>query len=204
MQNIEYLISKGLNLTPLYPKKVEGDAYEKAAGVKFSREWTKQDAQVGNDASISNVKKQQPFYAVRTGEISNIIGIDIDNYKTLEGNVKGCPEFEKLCSKSNTYTVKTPSGGLHYYFKYDSDIKSTTILGYVDVQSDGKCLIAPNIKRSDGTYEVINEANILEMPADIKTFILDKPMVEISNYESPVAQTAKNEKKHQMTSAEMK
>eukprot|EP00960_Hanusia_phi_P019106 563173-Hanusia_phi.AAC.1 len=142
-----------------------------------------------------------PFYAVLTGEISNIIGVDIDNYKVVDGKVQGCPEFEELCAKSNTYTVKTPTGGYHYYFKYDSDIKSTTIFGYVDVQSDGKCLIAPNIKRTDGTYEVINEAPILEMPNDIKTFILGKSMVEIS----PAATNEKaNKKPPRMTSAEMK
>jgi len=79
--------------------------------------------------------------AVVTGEISNIIVLDID--------VKKGNGFDSIKGKELPLTpmVRTQSGGAHYYFKYPKglSIKSKIgILPNVDVKADGGYVVLPH------------------------------------------------------------
>lgn len=114
-----------------------------------------------------------------TGLPSGIMVIDLDRNHG-ENNVNGVESFEKLLDSIeltdeernivlNTYTVKTPSGGLHLYFKYRPGLKSSTKaeLG-IDLRTDGGIIIAPgSLRKINGntlTYEIHNDSRIQDMP----------------------------------------
>lgn len=111
-------------------------------------------------------------YALVTGRISNLIVIDVD---TKNG---GDPApFQNR----NLYEVRTPSGGYHFYVRYDSLLESTKhkkkktdgILYGVDLQSNGALAFAPPSAFSNGKYEIINDAQIIPIPDDLLTSILE-------------------------------
>lgn len=179
MENYTYLKNKGLALTPVYPLIYEGDRFVKGKRPKVDKPamavgWTDMSVEDGDVLVMSNICQGKPFYAVRTGPQSYIIGVDTDTNIADNQGIARAIEFEEMCKATGTYTIKTPNG-YHYYFKYDEEIPSTSICGYIDIQSKGKCLYAPNVKRVDGEYKVINEAPILPMTPEIKSFILNQP-----------------------------
>ena len=77
----------------------------------------------------------------------------------------------------NTFTVKSPSGGFHYYFKYKNSSERAKYLienivktntGYrnagLDIRSNGGVIIMPSSSTNLGNYTVIKDTAILEMP----------------------------------------
>ena len=102
--------------------------------------------------------------AVLTGEKSGIFVLDID----VKDN--GLKWFHNFSIENNfnytnyTLCVKTPSGGLHLYFKYDSNISFNSVrmkdssenpIG-LDIRSTDGCVIAPPSKYSTGSYKFVN------------------------------------------------
>ena len=118
---------------------------------------------------ISNweTKLKKCNWAIATGEKSNVIVIDID----VKGNAKGFESFKKMIEGKpempKTYTVKTPSSGLHFYFKYRSDVKSKInvgLYGGVDIKTDGGYVLIPKSKIGDSIYKVVEDTEIQPMP----------------------------------------
>lgn len=102
--------------------------------------------------------------AVITGEISNLVVVDID-FKN--GAVDPLTEYKK-----KTPTVRTGSGGLHYYFKYVEGVgNSAGIMQGVDIRGQGGYVVAPPSNHPSGTrYEWITtpqEVDIQPLPAFI-------------------------------------
>ena len=117
-------------------------------------------------------------YACLTGYKSNVTVVDIDftnvkKYGSYEDN-----EFYKkfsldMLNNFNTYTVKTPNSGSHYYFEYDSEIatgkdikvevgkvmKST----HVDIRNDGGYIMTPPSSINGKSYEVVSNKKIIKM-----------------------------------------
>ena len=119
-------------------------------------------------------------YACLTGYKSNVTVVDIDftnvkKYGSYEDN-----EFYKkfsldMLNNFNTYTVKTPNSGSHYYFEYDSeiatgkDIKST----HVDIRNDGGYIMTPPSSINGNSYEVVSNKNIIKMPKELRDWIIE-------------------------------
>ena len=114
-----------------------------------------------------------------TGKVSNITIVDID----IKDN--GLETWNKLINEFgdiNTVKVKTPSGGLHYYFKYNDQIKKNiTKLNEIgiDIKNDGGNIISPPsigytyINHLD-TYDIIN------IPEWLLNYILSANNIENS------------------------
>lgn len=122
--------------------------------------------------------------AIVTGKRSNIIVIDLDRNHG-DGNVDGIKNFKELVDNLqeqedianqifNTFSVRTPNGGLHLYFKYKEGLKTgaNAELG-IDLRSDGGIIVAPGTTRkikdnADGEevkeYKVYKNNEIAEMP----------------------------------------
>lgn len=121
-------------------------------------------------------------YGILCGKISNIIVLDCDLIKNDNPSkyMCGVQAWNKLCEE-NTYLknleipcVKTKSGGLHLYFKYNDKLKSgvqvlTTSQLFnlepvqkvkIDILSDNKSVIGPN---SPG-YKFINNTQYFSPP----------------------------------------
>ena len=70
----------------------------------------------------------------------------------------------------NTFTVKTPNGGLHLYFKYREGLKSDSNNKLsIDLKTSGGLIVAPGSirKMKDGTYKtytVYKDVEIQEIP----------------------------------------
>lgn len=106
-------------------------------------------------------------WAIATGKTSNVIVIDLD----IKGNAKGFESYKKILENKpqmqKTYTVKTPSSGIHFYYKYRPDIKSRINFGEkggIDIKSDGGYVLIPPSKIDTKNYEVIENVEIQEMP----------------------------------------
>ena len=107
--------------------------------------------------------------AIITGEKSNLTVIDLDRHgtkKTLDNGeeveINGIEEFKKILDRAglteeerkeavNTLTVRTPTGGLHLYYKHSDilpGIWSNPDLA-IDLRGDGGVIAAPGMKRRD-------------------------------------------------------
>lgn len=113
-------------------------------------------------------------FALLTGEQSNIVVIDCDRH----GKEDGVKVFDNYVKEHNininTLAVKTPTGGVHYYFDTDDSFKNSTgILPSVDVRANGGIIVLPGSKREDGVYEVINDVEIQELPNELKLLLAE-------------------------------
>ncbi len=101
--------------------------------------------------------------AIVTGVLSDLVVIDCD---IKEGGVE---YFECICSRNKynysnaTLCARTPSGGLHIYYKYDTILSKNhgrltddegTIIG-IDIRSNHGVVIAPPSRFEQGSYEFI-------------------------------------------------
>lgn len=137
-----------------------------------------------------------------TGEKSGVMVLDLDrNHGT--GEVDGVINYKKLVDSLNlseedkkkafdTFTVKTPNGGLHLYFKYREGLKSDSNNKLsIDLKTSGGLIVAPGSirKMKDGTYKtytVYKNVEIQEIPEGLFN--------ELLKYFGKVKPAAKNNK----------
>jgi hypothetical protein len=109
-------------------------------------------------------------YAIVCGEISDLLVIDVD---TKNGG-DPTPFLNR-----GFYEVRTPSGGYHFYFKYDPALKSTKhdqkgFLKGIDIQSERALVFCPpSTFPSKGVYTLVNDAPIESIPDDLLLRILE-------------------------------
>jgi hypothetical protein len=129
--------------------------------------------------------------AILTGSVNNLIVLDVDvSKKKDEVKADGITEFDKYIEQYGeplTYKVKTPSGGFHYYFKFEnSDIAAKQIIkdslpnasGYrnagLDIRTNGGLIImAGSTIYNVGHYEVIRDVPLIEMPLTLLEWLTD-------------------------------
>lgn len=101
--------------------------------------------------------------AVKIGIESGVWVLDVDG----PAGMANCKRLQIAYGKlPTTYTVQTPSGGMHYYFKFDPRVKRTIsfIAKHIDTIVNGYCLIPPSIIHGR-QYKVIVDASIVPAPA---------------------------------------
>lgn len=139
----------------------------------FYKDWTKL-------TKSKELKNEDENIGVLTGSKSNITVIDID---LQDDGLKIWKQLIKIYGDPKTVKVKTPSGSLHYYFKYDKDIKSSNKIKInnkkygIDVLNDGRQVVLPPSIHPDFNkeYKFINSIekfDIIEMPNWIKSLVL--------------------------------
>lgn len=137
-----------------------------------------------------------------TGEKSGVMVLDLDrNHGT--GEVDGVVNYKKLVDSLNlseedkekafnTFTVKTPNGGLHLYFNWKEGLKSDSNNKLsIDLKTTGGLIVAPGSirKMKDGTfktYTVYKDVEIQDMPEGLFN--------ELLKYFGKVKPVAKNTK----------
>jgi hypothetical protein len=123
--------------------------------------------------------------ALITGKINGITVVDIDVPKPNKSELDGMNLIIDLFQKHNNGkglnvpTCTTQSGGLHLYFKYDPDIKTSTGLnGYsIDVRNDNALIIVPPSIGIKGQYlwmddMSLHDTDLTEIPAWLKEWLL--------------------------------
>lgn len=158
--------------------------------------WKKESNRI---ESISDLKGQGEFFeytnnndevkkgkitgsALLTGKISNIMVLDLDRnhgdgtkdgikaYKELIDSLQLTEEEKKQVF--DTFTVKTPNGGLHLYFKYIEGLKNDSNQDLsIDIRTDGGLIITPGSLRKIGDdirqYTVYKDNPINDMPKSL-------------------------------------
>ena len=88
-------------------------------------------------------------------------------------------QFGKL---PKTFLVRTPSGGLHYYFYPEKGSKIGISTGRlptgIDVRGEGGYVIAPGSVMQNGKYEVIQNELITEAPEWLLDLVLNRAPVQ--------------------------
>ena len=102
--------------------------------------------------------------AIITGPISDITVIDLDRNKP-DGKETPLEAFPK------TFTVKTPSGGYHLYYKYSAKVGLSANkypqFPHLDIRNDGGYVVAPPSKTDAGEYKIINDVPVADFPDDL-------------------------------------
>lgn len=108
-------------------------------------------------------------FCINTGIKNDIFVVDWDNHEDVldDSNV-----FKGYCIDTNTLRVKTPSGGYHFYYKYDKSITRGIIkfLNNIDIRTNNNgCYFG---LREDGEYIIENpDSCIKKCPVHILEII---------------------------------
>ncbi len=131
---------------------------------------------------------------------NNLFILDLDTHNPEENGINF---FKKLCGDlgielPKTLTQTTPSGGVHYIFKSDEELRqvansSNTYKkqGYpgIDVRTKGYIVVEPS-SRDDGEYKFDMTYPISDMPKELRDFIINvkntnKEEQKNTGYEKP-------------------
>lgn len=145
-----------------------------------------------NDETLDKFKDTSNI-GIIMGATSNLVCIDVD-VKNADGIATLEKLEEQLGEFPQTVMSETPSGGIHYYFKYVKGIRNRKDVGEgIDIQADGTQTVeAPS--QIDGTYyEWVNspfEYEIAELPQKWKQYLceeVDEDTLMLSNkpFEAP-------------------
>lgn len=135
--------------------------------------WTRYKTEKPNEEQIQRwLLSPNQNWAIVCGKISGLVVFDVD---TKNGG-DPTPFLNR-----GFYEVRTPSGGYHFYTKYNPLLSSTRhekkpnkdILHAVDVQSNGSIVFAPPSKFKNGTYTIVNDAPIIPLPDDLLVQVID-------------------------------
>ena len=122
---------------------------------------------------------------ILTGSKSGIAVIDIDTHNGVDGlgNLKEFLEMYDI-TLPKTQVIKTPSGGLHYYFKLDEKYNDTQFiqnhpqLEGVDFQTHGRYVVAPPSQIDGKYYGVVRDVEIAELPEKWLEMFTDKTITK--------------------------
>lgn len=116
---------------------------------------------------------EQGNYGVAAGEASNITVLDFDG-------PEGLATLQELSTKSGydlssyTFSVSTPGGGKHLYFKHTPNVKTTVkLLTNLDIRNDGSYVVGPGSTIGEKTYELGDELEIKPMPPTLTNILLE-------------------------------
>lgn len=117
-------------------------------------------------------------WGVATGKTSGIIIIDIDRKHGKDGlnELKQFAKEHSLPTLPKTLWAKTPSDGLHLYYKYPDSGLPTKHLDAIDLQSDGAYCLLPPSALPNGVYAWGEESPVANLPDEwLKFFQEYKP-----------------------------
>lgn len=103
---------------------------------------------------------------------SRLLGVDVDEHGVSGNATLAALIKEHRGEPFNTFTVATPSGGFHYYFKLPEGLtlqKKANLWPCVDVFPENQQLLGPGTSRtmpdgSIGYYKVVNDVPVAEVP----------------------------------------
>lgn len=101
---------------------------------------------------------------VQCGARSGIFVVDVD----MSDRKNGAAELLKLGPLPSTRTIRTPTGGVHLYFKHPGfKVRNSVskLCPGVDIRGDGGFVVGPGSPhKNGGIYTVVNEAEVAEAP----------------------------------------
>ena len=120
---------------------------------------------------------------IPTGRNNNLIVVDVDIKKEHKKELDGVPKIKEY-GAIDTLTIRTPSGGTHYYFKYNDSNENIKFIiknylytrsgvgGYsIDIRAEGGYIVAPPSAINGKNYEITNFSNIANIPESLAAFL---------------------------------
>ena len=145
----------------------------KGSKVPAIKKWEQPENQHKN---INTIKYDT---ALITGKRNNIIVLDVD---IKDEGMQEIAKYIKQFGKFNTLTITTPSGGLHYYFKYSGVNEASNYLIQnviknrakyrnkgLDIRTTGGYIKAP----PSDNYKIINDVEIDDMSEHLLLWLLE-------------------------------
>ena len=113
---------------------------------------------------------------IPTGQASGIVVVDLD----VKNGIDGISNFKKLCKDlgvkiPETYKIRTPSGGKHYYFQSPHDAKIINSAGAlapgIDVKTDGGYILGEGSVIDGKRYSRISGSidKLAKLPPKLRT-----------------------------------
>lgn len=141
--------------------------------------WGKYQSRYPTQEDTEKWTKYAEGFAVVTGRLSGIVILDVDCKNGKNG-------FDSLQGKQlpPTPTVRTPSGGTHYYYKYPGKkvVTKQNILPGVDIRGDGGYALIPNTPG----YEWYDGMKLGEIPlADIPDWLFELVLAPLKKKRVP-------------------
>lgn len=135
--------------------------------------WRKYQEQRASNAEILNWfgANTRNCIGIVTGPLSNLTVVDTDN----ENGIKVISDM--LPFGFNCPKVRTPRGGVHFYFQYEPRLRNQQgIIPGIDVRSEGGFVVAPPSIGPNGNgyewIEPIGDTGVPKIPEEVVSFIL--------------------------------
>lgn len=125
---------------------------------------------------------------------SNLLVVDLDDGhgapppERWAGTRHGSEVLARLAAAAGekvpteTYTVETPTGGLHLYFRQPDGLSLRNTIGTlgwrIDTRGHGGYVVAAGSSRPEGFYRVINSAPIAPLPDWLRDALAPPPRVD--------------------------
>ena len=131
-----------------------------------------------------------------TGKVNNLVVIDVD-VKNDAGGMTSLKHLQDECGELDTRVVHTPSGGLHFYFKYPNDVNTiksrTNMKPGIDIRADGGYVVAPGSSIDGNYYELKDKGKeINELPKKLLEMLISNTTIHnknnIQNYDLPISE----------------
>jgi hypothetical protein len=109
------------------------------------------------------------------GRISRLLVVDVDLYKL--GGIKSLARLALLgVDPERTYSVATPSGGLHVYYELEDgeslpSVRDRETYPDVEFQGEGAQVLAPPTERAGGMYEPISLETVAPVPRRLREYL---------------------------------
>lgn len=131
---------------------------------------------------VNDINLNDYNYGIPCGDNNNLWVLDIDE---KDNGIVKFLEYLKKFGQLNTFTVKSPNNGNHYYFKFKHSnnifnsiihqqlTTTTKIGGYgIDIRSVGSYIIGPGSVINNKYYEITNNIEISEIPETLIYWLL--------------------------------
>lgn len=169
---------------PIFPMSVFYDPKEGKNQKRPVVKWQKYQTELPTEDELKSWDTKYQSWGMATGELSRIIVVDVDTDKIEDA--------EKVLGVDlhSSMMVKTPSGGMHFYYKWEEELRNTVKIedSPIDFRGDGGLVVIPPSHGDWGKYEWVNpisdlsRAMLPELPAEIKALLTinhNKVKVEI-------------------------
>lgn len=115
-----------------------------------------------------------------------VVDLDTDKDGTSRDGVEALAALaaERGGPLPTTYTVSTPSGGRHLYFRAPAGVwlrnTQSQIASCVDTRAGGGYVVAPGSVTAQGAYELIDDTDPVELPGWLVQACAERPAAAIS------------------------
>lgn len=158
------MVDRGFHVFPILPWP-QGKSPGKTSRVKF-KEWATRDPEKIAAHWSASPQDNIGVYTGRYGDSGALIVVDVDRKSGKDGNVTLQRLELEGFDLPDTFTVATPSGGQHLYYRAPEPVRQgANVLGPgVDIRSRGGYVVGPGSVIDGKPYAVTRDIPIAEAP----------------------------------------